>query len=72
MQVVRKTGRRPRPDARKNKIQGYLSDQNKQNLEAIISYYEKDFGYEISISDMLNILIENEAERLGLEASGGE
>jgi hypothetical protein len=72
MQAVKKPGPRPRPDTRKNKVQGYLSDQNKQKAEAIIAHYEKNFGYALSVSDMLTVLIENEAERLGIEVSGGE
>jgi len=70
MQVARKTGPRPRPDARKNKVQGYLSDANRLKADAIVAHYEKDLGYQISISDMLTILIVSEAERLGIEVSG--
>lgn len=66
MQVVRKTGPRPRPDARKHKVQGYLSDANRQKADAIIAQYQKDLGYEISVSDMITMLIEAEADRLGI------
>lgn len=72
MQEVKKMGRRARPDARRNKVQGYLSDQNKQKFDAIIAHYEKEFSFGVSMSDMLIMLIEKEAERLGIESNGGE